>query len=451
MYPLFQTGELTKNKKGVEKKMDRHLIVVSVDAMVFEDLAYAQTLPNMGKLLRDGAVVQKVRTIYPSLTHPVHAALMSGCTAGKTGITSNELFAPGKLQKIWYNRLDQMGCDTIFHAAHRAGLTTAACRWPVTAGGFDVIDYLVPEVMEYETKETPDLEELYRKVCTPCLMEQIIKPRLSLLNGARHPYYDIFSIECACDIIRQYKPNLLMTHPGNVDAARHQNGLFGEAVHRALDEADQWIGQLMQAANDAGIGDSTTFAVISDHGHLEIKRSIALNVFLRDCGLLQVDEKGRLLDWRAYAHSTGLSAQIFVKGKPDEPVVEAVLKEMCTEGIYGISEVLNREEAKRRYGLYGAFAFAVETDGFTSFRDDWNRPAVRPLDILDYRFGRSTHGHMPEKGPQPPMLLCGPAIRPGIVVETGSVLDEAPTFAAILGISLPEAEGKPILELLQEA
>ena len=32
---------------------DRHLVVVSVDALVYEDLAFAATLPAFGKLLKN--------------------------------------------------------------------------------------------------------------------------------------------------------------------------------------------------------------------------------------------------------------------------------------------------------------------------------------------------------------------------------------------------------------
>jgi predicted AlkP superfamily pyrophosphatase or phosphodiesterase len=68
--------------------MDRHLIVVSVDAMVWEDLEHLEELPNLKEFIEKGSLVQKMTTIYPSLTHPVHATLISGCTPGKTGITS---------------------------------------------------------------------------------------------------------------------------------------------------------------------------------------------------------------------------------------------------------------------------------------------------------------------------------------------------------------------------
>lgn len=58
--------------------MNKHLIVVSIDALVFEDLEYAKTLPNFSKILRDCSLIERVNTIYPSLTHPVHATIISG-------------------------------------------------------------------------------------------------------------------------------------------------------------------------------------------------------------------------------------------------------------------------------------------------------------------------------------------------------------------------------------
>ena len=46
------------------------------------------------------------------------------------------------------------------------------------------------------------------------------------------------------------------------------------------------------------------------------------------------------------------------------------------------------------------------------------------------------------------MIVCGPASRRGVTLERGSILDEAPTFAAALGLTLPQAQGKPMNDLL---
>lgn len=422
--------------------MNRHLIVVSVDAMVYEDLELLRTLPNVGRLIADGSIVQKVTTIYPSLTHPVHATLMTGCPAGKTGIFNNTLFKPGEKSAPWFNSLNQLRCETIFHAAHRAGLTTAACRWPLTAGGFDQIDYLVPEIMDEDVAAEPNLEKLYRKACSPGLFDAILHRHTSLLDAPeRHPAYEEFSMRCAADIIREYRPNLLMTHPGMVDHCRHVSGLFSPQVDEALRMTDRWIGLLMDAVRDAGIEDSTSFAIVSDHGHMEWVRAVALNVLFRQRGLLDIDADGQLVDWQIYAESSGLSCQIHVKDPAREAEFGQLLTELAKTGLYGFGEVLTRAECEAHYGLSGPFSFVLEGDGYTQFTSDCTGKLMRPFEPAGCGLHHSSHGHMPERGPQPPMILCGPAFARGITIERESILNEAPLFAAALGLTLPEACG----------
>ena len=91
----------------------------------------------------------------------------------------------------------------------------------------------------------------------------------------------------------------------------------------------------------------------------------------------------------------------------------------------------------------------MESDGYTAFCDDWRRPVVREQNPEDYRYGMSTHGHMPEKGPQPTFLAMGPDFIKGAVLEKGEIVNVAPTFAKVLGLTLPYADGKPFSELLQ--
>ena len=391
-----------------------------------------------------------MKTVYPSLTHMVHAALMTGCNPGKTGIISNDHFEPGNLAPLWYNDLADVKCDTIFHAAKRKGLTTAACRWPVTAGAFDVIDYLVPEIMDSDLKREPDMLKLHKEMCTPALYEDIIKPNIGIIDWSRskHPTDEEFQITCCCGIIRKYRPNVLFTHPAYVDSTRHQYGLFSDRLDDALRATDRWIGMIREAVKDAGIGDSTDIAVVSDHGHLTEVRQMALNVLFRKKGYITADSDGKLVSWRAYAKTCGLSAEVYVADKADEAEIYRELTAMAESGLCGISEVLTADEAEARYGITGPFSFIVETDGCTGFRDNWTGDAVKMSGYTDFRYGHSGHGHMPEKGPQPPMIVCGPDFAKGVALEENLVINEAPTFAKVLGLELPEAEGCVIGELL---
>ena len=57
---------------------------------------------------------------------------------------------------------------------------------------------------------------------------------------------------------------------------------------------------------------------------------------------------------------------------------------------------------------------------------------------------------MPDKGPQPIFIVKGLGFRKGVEVEQRPIIDEAPTYAKLLGTELPEADGKPIDELLAD-
>ena len=76
------------------------------------------------------------------------------------------------------------------------------------------------------------------------------------------------------------------------------------------------------------------------------------------------------------------------------------------------------------------------------------RPVVAPLDLSDYKMGKASHGYLPEKGPQPTFIAAGPSFKKGAVVEFGSVLNHAPTYAAALGLELRDAVGKKVEEIL---
>ena len=53
----------------------------------------------------------------------------------------------------------------------------------------------------------------------------------------------------------------------------------------------------------------------------------------------------------------------------------------------------------------------------------------------------ATHGHDPRKGPKPAMILKGPGIVPGARLDGADIVDEAPTLAAFLGVSLGKPDG----------
>lgn len=437
--------------------MDKHLIVISVDAMVFEDLEYCKTLPNFAKVMDGASIIERVKTLYPSLTHPVHATMITGNPAGITGTVNNSIFnpqTPDKGNGIWYNFLDQIKCETIFHRTKKAGLVTAVSTWPVTNGGSEYIDYLVPCALKAEMAGYEDnLLEGFRNLGAQEPVLEIIKGAIDKFGYENaHPVVEEFQAYCVVELIKKYKPNLLFTHPSYVDSQRHAGGLYGEMVNHALRETDRWLGMILDAVKEAGIEDTTDIVILSDHGHINITRTISPNVYLADKGYIKTNENGDVTSWDAYVKSSGASAHVYLKNPEDKKLYNDVYKmltDMANEGVYGFERVYTTAEVKEKYNLYGDFSFVLATDGYTSFGEWTQRPSVRGFDTSDYRFGKSTHGHEPEKGPQPPFIAKGPSFKSGVVLKEGSILNHAPTFAAVFGLEMSEAMGKPVYEILK--
>lgn len=430
--------------------MSKHVIVISEDALITEDTQLLRQLPVFSSIWEKSARVERVRSIYPTLTYPCHTTMMTGCYPDRHGIINNELNHVKELSSPWNWFYDQVKQPSLFDLAKQKGMSTAAVFWPVT-GRCPSIDYLIDEY--WPQKEDESTEECFAASGSSAqVIEDCIRPNKWMMRHRIHPYCDEFVHACAASMIRTYKPNLLMIHPANIDGYRHQTGVFSERVVHGLHEIDNWLGWLIQATKDAGIYEDTDFFIVSDHGQINISRVTCPNVVLARHGLIRIGKDGEVEDYDAMIKSAGASAQVFLKDPSDSCVYEKtyrILKEMCREGVYGIGRVYTAREAAKEH-LAGAFSFVIETDGYTSFSGDWQGPLVRDFDTSDYRFGRATHGHHPDRGPSPTLIAFGPSIREGALLERGRLVDEAPTFAAALGLRMDGADGSVMKGILKQ-
>ncbi|MDR2103904.1 MAG: alkaline phosphatase family protein [Treponema sp.] len=422
--------------------MKQRMIVFSADAMVGEDLEYLSTLPNYRKYLAKSSRAKSVKSIYPSLTFPAHVSMISGNYPEHHGVYSNSECMPGDMGLRWHFFYKSVKGGDIFTAAKAKGLSTASVWWPVTVG-HPAVDHLMAVYWKQSPEDT--FLDAHRRAGSD---EGMIKIMEKYLNDGWtervSPGFDEFKINVACDTIKTYKPDILAVHPINIDSYRHHYGVFNDMVRRGIEETDRWIGRLFLAMEEAGVQDETNFFLVSDHGQMDTKRRINFNVLLAEKGLLKVDENGKLADWDAYCHSGGMSALIYLKDPQDPELyrkTEKVLREIMEGEVFGVGQVFTKREVLEKEHLDGDFSFVIESDGYSAFSDGWTRPLVKPLDSSDYRYGKATHGYLPEKGPQPVFLAAGPAIKEGELTEACSIIDEAPTYAKILGVDLPDAVG----------
>lgn len=437
--------------------MERKLFVLSIDAMVGEDVEQLWSRPNFSRLMARCARVKQTESVYPSITYPAHVSIMTGCRPGRHGVFTNGAFKTGGGGTDWHYHCGVIQTEDIFTAAKRAGCSTAAVYWPVT-GCHPDIDYLIDEYFFPDPAEA--IEEGFAKLGSNQDALQVVRENLDRFptqyrnrtgDLCKAQTFDDFIIGCVCSMIRRLRPDVLLAHHCYLDSLRHRYGLFHPNIQEGLDITDQWLGEIMEAMEDAGTYEQTDFVILSDHGQMDYIRRVQINALLARGGFIDLSDTGEVKDWRAFAQTNGMSATIFLKDAGDQQLHQQVLsylQTLCDSGAWGFSEVLSREQAKETYGTDGGFSFILETDGYSTFSNDCRGPAIVPTSMTDYRMRHATHGYRPEKGPQPVFLGRGPGFQPGAVVEKAHLIDIAPTLAGLLGARLPAAEGHCLDALL---
>ena len=435
--------------------MKQKLIVLSMDAMIYEDIPYMRTKPNFQKLFAKCAQIEHVRTIFPAITYPCHTTLMTGCNPGKHGIYNNVPFRDyDDKKKHWYLDSKVIRVEDLFAAAKRAGCTTASVYWPI-CGNNPNIDHIINEYFFFYPEEP--IDAFKRMGASPEALAIVEK------NCAEIRHYvktgektsgmcDRFTMACVCDMIRDVQPDVMLIHNSNPDSARHIGGVFGKPLYESLDRTDAWLGDMMQALEEAGTYDNTNFVLLSDHGQHDYNKRIRFNVLLAQGGFLDVAPDGGVYDWQAYAQSNGMSASVYLRDPGNRALYEKVyhyLLELKDSGKYGFAQVYKTEKVKEKYGTYGPFSFVVTTDGKTSISEAWTKDAVEDLGADEQKPKCATHGHEPDLGHDPIFIARGPGFREGAVIPKAELRDIAPTLAALLGDSLPQAEGQCLTALLK--
>lgn len=438
----------------------KRILVISADAMVCEDLERLSRMPNYKKYLEGGCRAEKgMRSIYPSVTYPAHISMITGCYPDMHGVSSNFQFTTADKDQNWLWFSDAYRSEDIFAAAKKAGYRTAAISWPGTAGNPN-IDWLMAEY--WMPKQGDTLRSSFRDAGSGEAMLDLIEANAKYLpagyekggkkNFMQWPDVDEFIMHVACDVIAEHAPELVFVHIGAFDAYRHANGVFGPWIDQAVSDLDRYIGWLMDACKEAGVAEETNLVLVSDHGQRAVSRIFSPNVLFARQGWITVGQNNTITDWQVFSFSNAMSALIYLKNPEDRRWARKVyeyLKTLKLAGGYGIGKVFTREEVKEKEHLWGDFSFVIESDGETSFDDNAIQPLWRSFGDGDYRTARATHGYLPDEGPQPVFAAKGPDWKKKTVFKRGNLVDEAPTYARLLGVELPSAQGRVMTELLE--
>lgn len=432
------------------KRLTDHLIVISFDCLASTDFPILQDLPHFRDFIDNGSYCRNVKSIYPSLTYPCHTTIVTGNYPNRHGVINNTFLQPGATSPDWYWHRKHIQSTTLYDEAKKAGLTTAALLWPVTAQAN--IDYNMPEI--FANRPWHHQIPVSLRNGSP-LFQIICNAKFGRLrNGLQQPALDDFVLESTVYTIKKKKPNLLLVHFVDLDSMRHYHGFSSRQAHDALSRHNQRLGRIVDALKEAGIYEHSTIVLLGDHSQLDHSRAINLNVLLKKQKFIEVNEKGRVINWKAYCKSCDGSAYIYIKDERDLETKKAVF-DLCSnlakDENYGIEQVYTGKEAEALGADNHCFLMLEAKRGFyfTEYLTGELLETITKKDVEEKRFTLASHGYSPEKPQYGTVFIAkGNGIRDRVEVPEMELIDEGPTLARILGLRFDGVDGRVINEML---
>jgi predicted AlkP superfamily pyrophosphatase or phosphodiesterase len=449
LWSIFLGALLPQNLLSAET-IQPHVVLLSIDGLRPDYYLHPDTyhlkIPHLRSLMQRGSYAQRMLSVYPTLTYPAHTTIVTGVRPARHGIVSNFVFAPTQGLLNWYLKSTDIQAKTLWEAARDKGLKTAIVTWPVSYGA--QVDYLIPENLA----ATSDIADLIRQGSTAELFADLEKQlgRIKLLPFSDPKAclpLDNMTTDFAAEIMRRYKPHLLLVHLLDVDHEQHSTGIDTPQVFASFERIDGLIGKLIDAVRQAGLFADTTFVIVGDHGFLPVHASLDFNALLLEKGLLSVDETGKIKDWSAFVQGNGGAAAVYVRDSNDAALrtqVEKLLRTEIAARYDGIVRIVEREQLDQMEAFPGALMALEATDGYYFSLSNPKQQILHPGDPF-----KGMHGYFPTN-PQMAtgFIASGRGIRQGVVVPSLRMLDVAPTVAALLHLDLPSAEGVPLVGIL---
>ncbi|MFK9090614.1 alkaline phosphatase family protein [Bacillus salipaludis] len=431
-------------------RLTDHLVIISFDCLSALDFPILKDLPHFQTILNKGTYVENVETIYPSVTYPCHATIVTGNYPNRHGVINNTLLQPGRLSPDWNWYRDCIYGTTLYDEVKRANLTTASLLWPVT--GKANIDYNMPEIFANRPWQNQILVSL--KNGTPSFQLDLNKRFGHIRKGLNQPELDDFVLESTVHTIKTKKPNLLMVHFTDLDTQRHYHGFSSEEASAAIHRHNRRLGRILEALHEGGIYENSTVVALGDHSALDENKAVNLNVLLHKKNLITTNVKGKIINWQAYCKSCDGSAYIYIKDKQDPSLLNEVknlLDSLLDDPNSGIEQVFTGEQAAEK-GADGRCAYMIEASRGYYFLEDFEGEYIKTITredaAADKKYTLACHGYSPDKENYGTIFMAaGKGIKPNTLPSI-RLIDEGPTFARLLGVSLGNTDGRIVEEML---
>ncbi|GMU93240.1 MAG: phosphodiesterase [Candidatus Hydrogenedentota bacterium] len=204
-----------------------HVLVIGVDGLSPRGIEESAT-PHIDALVRQGASTMRARAVMPTSSSSNWASMIMGAGPEQHGVTSND-WQPDKY----------------------------AIAPTVTGPGG-----IFPTIFSVLREQRPGLHMavIHDWSDFARLVEQ------DALNFIGNPKGAELTAQRAREYIKEHKPGFLFVHLDHVDHAGHDKGWHTPEYNEAVEQADAYIGAMLEALDNAGIRGRTVVLVTSDHG-----------------------------------------------------------------------------------------------------------------------------------------------------------------------------------------
>ena len=407
--------------------------IISIDAMFSDQVAALQARPKLAPFWEHCLSATDMEAIYPALTYPCHASIVSGNPPAIHGIFHNLDCAPGNQYQDWKWYYQDIRCKTLFDYIRAAGWSTASVFWPVTANA--PVDYLVPEIWSYRDDPVQIIKETGTRNVWP-----IVERHKADVDFSSKYKLDRFAANCAKEIALNFDPDVMFLHLSLVDNARHRYGIHHEKVEESFEQCCCWIEEILDQIQTPL--EDLTLVILGDHGHLNCRGCLSVNGLFQKQGWLPEVIPDQLSQCAVYCHAAGVSAQVYLNDRQLRQSVEAMFDRLQSQGwLLGWNTV----EQCRTWGLDGPFQYVLEAADDYYFTDAVKPQFYTPTPNKEDAGFVGKHGHCPRRGERPPFLVSSAGLENRRLYNC-SILDIAPTICQLLDLPCDTMKGRSFLE-----
>ena len=429
-------------------KVKKKFIIISFDAVDGNDLKFLSKLPHFGKILKKSSYSMEVESVYPSLTYPAHASIVTGMLPKNHNVINNTKFQINRfLNPDWFWKKSEIKVDTLFDLIKRNNLICSSILWPVTCKA--KIKYNMPEVFPNKSWQN--------QIITSGLNGSI-KYQLTLNNkfaslrdGFRQPQLDNFSMNCFLYTMTEYSPDVMFLHLTDVDTNRHKFGYDSKEAEYALRRHDSRLGEIITKLETLDFLENATIILLGDHSMKNTHSVIKLNKLFLDRCWTRLDKTNKKIDYyEVISNSSGGSAYIYLKDKNNKLLlskVKAELEKFSQNNLNCIKNIYTSQEATK-FGADENCDLMLEANDGYYFINDFT--GDKTIEKVGTTHQKANHGYKQSSYDNGTFFIVSdPKVKEDFNIGPMKLIDIAPTVAKLFDDAMLDVDGKVLRNIFK--